>query len=139
MVWRLVGAAGLALGCAQAPVALPPDEAVVSGTLVSSDGSDIPPGSRVEVTLADVSRMDAPAVVIARQTLTEVQPQPLRFALPYQAAEIQAKHSYVVSARVTDAAGQLRYINTSVFPVLTGGAGGKVDLVVDPVRRPAGF
>ena len=50
MAWRLVAAAGLALGCAQTPVALPPAEAVVSGTLVSSDGFEIPTGSRVEVT-----------------------------------------------------------------------------------------
>jgi putative lipoprotein len=135
--WLLqVGCLGLTLGCA-ANTSPPADtRPAVTGTIASSDGFVLAPGSQVEVTLADVSRADAPAVVLAQETLPITGPYQLPFSLPYNLAEIDPNHTYVVSARVTDKAGQLRYLNLQSVPVLTRGALSHVEVVVDPVQRP---
>jgi putative lipoprotein len=108
----------------------------VKGTVASVDGFVLAPGSQVEVTLADVSRADAPAVVLAKATLPVTGPYPLPFSLPYNPAGIQPNHTYVVSARVTDQAGHLRYLNLQPCFVLTRGALSNVEVQADPVQRP---
>jgi uncharacterized lipoprotein YbaY len=61
---------------------------------------------------------------------------PLQLALAYNPEKVLAEHTYVVSARVTDAAGKLLYLNTQPFDVLTRGALTRVQVLVNPVDRP---
>jgi uncharacterized lipoprotein YbaY len=132
LAWALW--AGLLLGCATG--SSPDAKPAVTGTVSAVDGFALAPESRVEVTLADVSRADAPAVVLAKETLLTAGAYPLPFSLPYNPADIQPNHTYVVSARVTDPAGQLRYLNLRPCFVLTRGALSNVEVQVDPVQRP---
>jgi putative lipoprotein len=127
----------LTAGCAAGSVPSGQTGPAVTGTVSSSDGFVLAPGSEVELTLADVSRMDAPAVVVAKEMLPTNGPYRIPFSLPYNPADIQPSHTYVVSARVTDKAGKVRYLNLNSTPVLTRGAlSTHVDVVVDPVQQP---
>ena len=71
----------------------------------------LPPTAQVEVTLADVSLMDAPSKTIARQSFTADGRQvPFAFSLTVDQRQLDPRHSYAVSARITDASGRLMFI-----------------------------
>jgi uncharacterized lipoprotein YbaY len=124
----------LAAGCVTGRASVAPP--AVTGTLGAVDGFVLAPGSQVEVTLADVSRADAPAVVLAQESVPITGAYWLSFSLPYSPADIQPNHTYVVSARVRDKAGQLRYLNLQPCFVLTRGAPSNVQLQLDLAQRP---
>ena len=126
--------AGLWAGCATG--AASNTQPAVTGTLAAVDGFVLAPGSQVEVTLADVSLADAPAVVLAQASVPVTGAYWLPFSLPYRPADIQPNHTYVVSARVRDKAGQLRYLNLQPCFVLTRGAPSTVQLQLDLAQRP---
>jgi putative lipoprotein len=89
----------------------------------------------VEVQLADVSRADAAAVVLGEQTIeTRGKQVPFAFEIRYDAARIEANHTYAVQARI-EVDGQLRFISDQRYPVITRGAPTKVDVVVRPVGK----
>ena len=94
------------------------------------------PDAVVEVSLQDISRADAPAVVVASQTIqTGGKQVPIPFALDYDPGAIDPRMSYAVSARITEN-GQLTWISTQVYPVLTRGApSDNVEIIVDRVQR----
>jgi uncharacterized lipoprotein YbaY len=82
----------------------------------------LPPGARVTVQLQDVSRADAPAVVLAELTVDPAgRAPPYAFTLPYDPARIAPSGSYVVRAQIRDGS-RLLFTTTSSFPVLTRGA-----------------
>jgi putative lipoprotein len=85
--------------------------------------------------LQDVSRQDVAATVIASQTITTTgENVPIPFELAYDPAEIDARMSYALSVRIT-VGGQLRWINTERYAVLTNGAPiTGVEVVVQPVQ-----
>ncbi|WP_395336136.1 YbaY family lipoprotein [Novosphingobium sp. BL-8H] len=71
----------------------------------------LPPDARLSVAIADVSRMDTAAPVIAStEFATEGWQVPLAFTLDYDASKIDPRGRYAVSARITDGAGQLVWI-----------------------------
>jgi len=71
----------------------------------------LPPTAQVEVTLADVSLMDAPSKTIAQQSFTADGRQvPFAFSLTVDQRQLDPRHSYAVSARITDASGRLMFI-----------------------------
>jgi putative lipoprotein len=82
----------------------------------------LPPAAQVNVQLQDVSRADAPAIVVSEQNLTPggVGP-PYAFRLPYDPARIQATNTYVVRAQIR-AGDQLLFTSTQSYPVITRGA-----------------
>ncbi|WP_105187924.1 META domain-containing protein [Pseudoalteromonas sp. T1lg48] len=75
------------------------------------DRSLQPPGSQLTVTLSDVSKMDAPAEVIASETITLDGAPPYDLTLTYAADALQERMRYSVSAKIT-LDGELRYITT---------------------------
>ena len=77
----------------------------------------------------DASLADAPAVVIAEQTLQDPGQVPIAFDLAYDPARIDASRHYLVQARITDR-GALRFISDTATPVLTRGASDQVALVL---------
>ena len=100
----LLAAAGTALPALAAPRAL-------RGTVSYRERMALPPTAQVEVTLADVSLMDAPASVIARQSFTADGRQvPFAFSLTVDQRRLDPRHSYAVAARITDASGKLMFI-----------------------------
>jgi uncharacterized lipoprotein YbaY len=108
--------------------------ATLSGTVSYMQRIALPPNAVVEVTLQDVSRADAPATVIARQTIqANGQQVPIPFALEYDPSAINPAMRYAVSARITED-GKLTWISTTMNPVLTRGApDNDVEIIVEQV------
>jgi len=124
-------AGALLAGCA-APSSPPAAVATlqVSGSVSYRERIALPPDAEIVVQLQDVSRMDAPAVVLAEQRIrAEGRQVPFVYALPVDPARIDARMRYTVSARILRG-GQLLFINDTAHPVLTQGAGRTADLVL---------
>jgi len=108
----------LAVGMVAAPLlaacaTIPPAEQPVSvtGSITYRERMALPPTAQVEVTLADVSLMDAPSKTIAQQSFTADGRQvPFAFTLTVDQRQLDPRHSYAVSARITDASGRLMFI-----------------------------
>jgi uncharacterized lipoprotein YbaY len=94
----------------------------------------LPPTAVVKVQLVDVSRADAPAIVLAEQVLTTGGKQvPFAFEILYDPAKIESNHAYAVQARIEEA-GRLRFVNDQRYAVITRGMPTHVDMIL----RPAG-
>ncbi len=101
-------AAPLLAACATTPAEQP---VTVTGSISYRERIALPPTAQIEVTLADVSLMDAPAKTIARQAFTADGRQvPFAFSMTVDQRQLDPRHSYAVSARITDASGKLMFI-----------------------------
>jgi hypothetical protein len=89
----------------------------------------LPPEAVFEATLEDVSKADAPAEVIGQVRLERPGNPPFRFEITYDPARIIANHRYVVRARIL-VHGKLFFITDQSYPVLTGGQGNEVTLLL---------
>ena len=110
-------ARALALSLATLPLAacatLGPSEQPVSvtGQLTYRERIALPPTAQIEIQLGDVSRMDSPSRTIAQQSFTADGRQvPFAFSLTVDQRPLDPRHSYAVSARITDASGRLMFI-----------------------------
>ena len=111
-------------------------EARVTGTATYLDRDMLPPGAVLEVVLQDVSRTGAPAEVIATDTQQTLGVPPYSFALSYDPALIDDRHSYSVRARVTLGDRLLMTTDTHA-PVITHDAPMEVEVILRPVpARP---
>jgi putative lipoprotein len=110
-------ARALALSLATLPLAacatLGPSEQPVSvtGQITYRERMALPPTAQIEIQLSDVSLMDAPSRTIAQQSFTADGRQvPFAFSLTVDQRPLDPRHSYAVSARITDASGRLMFI-----------------------------
>ena len=111
--------------------------ASVSGTIAYRERVALSPAAVIKVQLVDVSRADAPAIVLGEQVFEEGGKQvPFAFEIPYDPAAIEPGHSHAVQARI-EVDGQLRFINDQRYAVITRGAPTRVDLVLKSVGGPA--
>jgi len=104
-------AMGLSLaGCASTGV--PAERTIaVTGSIAYRERIALPPTAQIEVRLDDVSLADAPANNMATQSFaSEGRQVPFAFSLTVDRADIDPRHSYAVSARITDAGGKLMFI-----------------------------
>jgi len=109
------------------------DPAKVTATVSYRERTALPPTALIKVQLVDVSRADAPAVVLGEQVLqAEGRQVPFAFVIPYDPATIEASHTYAVQARI-EVDGALRFINDQRYAVLTRGAPSHVDMVLKGV------
>jgi len=90
----------------------------ISGTLDLQNGSELPPNTVIEVSLADVSLADAPMKVITQKRINPAQALPIHFSLEYDPKLIILGHSYAVSARIQSVEGKLLWINDMRYSVL---------------------
>ena len=110
----------------------------VTATVTYLQRVALPPNAVIQVQLADVSRADAPASVIAEQSINLGQRQvPVPFTLNVDPAKIDPKHAYAVSAKIT-VGGELRFISNRSYPVLTNGKPSHVEVVVTQAAAPGG-
>ncbi len=109
----------------------------LTGTVTYRERIALEADAVIEVQLLDVSKADAPAEVIATQTIKSDGKQvPIPFELDYDTAEIDQKSSYSLQARIL-VDGQLRWISEQVYPVLTQGQPtNAVEIIVN--RVPGG-
>jgi len=135
----LIPLAAALAGCETAPredaAARPAPAGLVtlSGTAFYRERIALPPDALLTVRVSDVSRMDAPAPVIAETRVAAKGRQvPLAFSLNYDPARIDSRGRYAVSARITDGAGRLIWITDTHIDLPP--AGQTVDLLLVQVR-----
>jgi putative lipoprotein len=105
----------------------------VTGTVTYRERIALPPSAVIKVQLVDVSRADAPAIVLGEQIIQANGRQvPFAFEIAYDPSKIEASHSYAVQARIEDG-GQLRFISDQHHAVITRDAPNEVDLVLKAV------
>ena len=105
----------------------------ITGTVSYKERIALPAGATVIIQLLDISRADAPAVVIARQVIpTNGKQVPFNFVLPYDIAQISPTGTYGVRAeiRLND---QLLFTTSQSYQVITNGKPSKIDVVVTQV------
>jgi uncharacterized lipoprotein YbaY len=119
--------------CATQPTQAPAT-AQVTGVVTTLERVALDPQAVIEVQLLDTSRADASAIIVASQTIpAEGKQVPIPFELVYDPAQIDTRNTYQVSARIT-VNGELRWINTSAYPVITrGNPTSGIEVLVSPV------
>lgn len=136
--WTLL-AAVLVTGCTTANVAPAGGGAAakVTGTISYRERIALPPEALITVRLVDVSRADAPALLLGEQVFEAGGRQvPFRFEIPYDPAGIDERMSCAVQARI-EAEGRLLFVSDRHYPVITRGAPTIVDLMLKSVARSA--
>jgi len=108
----------------------------LNGTVAYLQRIALPPNAIIEVSLQDVSKMDAPAEVLDSVQIPSAGRQvPIPFTLRYDPAQIDERFTYTVSARIT-VDGVLTWISTTQNPVLTRGAPtDNVEIIVEQVAQ----
>lgn len=105
----------------------------VTGTVTYRERIALSQTAVLKVQLVDVSRADAPAVIIGEQLIHSNGKQvPFAFEIAYHSTTIAANHSYAVQAQIEDD-GQLRFINDQRYAVITRGAPVHVEMVLTSV------
>jgi putative lipoprotein len=127
----------LLAGCSPTPIVREagggPVDSRVTGSVTYRERIALPPTTVVTVRLVDVSRADAPSVLISEQVIrTEGRQVPFEFSLPYDASRIVASNTYAVQVRIEDA-GKLLFITDTMYPVITRSAPVRVDIVLKRV------
>ena len=108
--------------------------AAVSGTIVLPTQRTLPANSSVRVLLVDITRPNAPAVIIGEQTITQPRQSPFPFSITYDPNRITAQGTYIIIARVIEG-GRVTYYNTRSYAVITQGRPTtNVTVLVDPVE-----
>jgi copper homeostasis protein (lipoprotein) len=100
------------------------------------------PDAVFEAMLQDVSKADAPAVIVGSVRIDKPGQVPIRFEIPYNAARIDQSRSYSVRARIM-VGQQLLFTSDQDYPVLTHGHGNEVEMRLrmvaasKPTAKPA--
>jgi putative lipoprotein len=110
---------------------------ILNGTVTYRERIALARDAVVEVTLEEVSRADAPATIIAAQTIEAQGAQvPLAFALTYDPAQITPRDIWVVRATIKEG-DQLAWTSTQRYPVITQGApADDVEIILQRVAKP---
>lgn len=121
----------LAAIIATTPLTVMAETQTLSGTVTYRERMALPQGAEVSVSLVDVSRADAPAVLIGQTVFTPDTQVPLDWSLTYDDAQIDPRFSYALQARIK-VDGQLMFLNTTRHPILTDGQD-STDILVNRV------
>lgn len=133
-MWRLGLVLALAVAVVNAESSAGDERAVVRGQASYRERIALRPGAVFEARLEDVSRADAPAVVLGTVRLEDVNRVPIRFEIPFDPRQVDERHAYAVRARI-HGGGRLAFTSDRAYPVLTRGHGDEVELLL--VRAPA--
>lgn len=125
---RFAAAIAATLSLAACATTPPERTLAVTGNVAYRERIALPPTAQIEVKLDDVSLADAPSRTMASQSFaSEGKQVPFAFSLTVDRADIDPRHSYAVSARITDADGKLMFI-TDTRNAVTFGSGSTVDM-----------
>ena len=103
----------------------------VSGNISLREPAAINEGSKLSVQLVDVAQQD---LIIAETSENVGSQPPYPFTLPIDPAKIDRTRVYVVNVTLVD--GERRYVQALQAPVLTGGAGSTIDIVLNGEATP---
>ena len=99
-----------------------PSSPTLTGTVTYRQKIALPTDAGVNVSLQDISRADAPAIVLGQQTIeTKGAQVPISFAIPYDSSKIDSTHSYSVRATIKDATGKMLFTSNTTTPVISRG------------------
>ncbi|HMG03034.1 MAG TPA: YbaY family lipoprotein [Edaphobacter sp.] len=107
----------------------------IEGTATYRERMALPPDAVFEVTLEDVSRMDAPALTLGQSRTEQPGNPPFHFTIQYDPSQIQPNHIYAVRASVTEG-DRLLFTTDQRYQVLTQGHGSEIGMMM--LRRVAG-
>jgi putative lipoprotein len=96
----LFGVAPLLIGLVMMPVPSSAAQKTIKGEVLYRERIALPRDAVVNVQLLDVSLADAPAKVVAEQTLKRVGQVPIPFSLKFDAADIKSGRTYALQARI---------------------------------------
>ncbi|MFV0677686.1 hypothetical protein EJO68_14105 [Variovorax atrisoli] len=136
-MFSAIAGASLLSACAvpSSPAAGGTAQLRVTGTVTYRERIALDPAADIVVQLLDVSLMDAPSKVLAEQRIKANGKQvPFAYELKVDAARIDPRMRYAVSARITRGE-QLLFINDTQYPVLTQGGATSADLVLVRVAQ----
>lgn len=108
---------------------------VIRGSVTYRERMALTPGTTLEVELLDVSKADAPATVVATESVPVVRQVPIPFTLSYDPAAIQPANHYALTARLVRD-GRMIFRSTATTPVLTAGAGETAEILLVPSDEP---
>ncbi len=109
----------------------------LTGSVAYRERVALPPDALVEVTLEDVSRVDAASVVLARQTLKPEVQVPVPFRLAYDDGMVAENGRYAVRALIR-VGEEVLWRSTQSFAALTQDAPERVDVWVERMPEPGG-
>ncbi len=109
-------------------------QSAVIGSVNAVEGSKLPKGAVALVSLDDVSRADAPAVTINRIELSGMAGFPFPFAVTYNPAQIDPRMDYAILVRINDKEGDLAFINTQAYIVITRERPSVIEVMVEDIR-----
>ena len=110
--------------------------ASINGTVTYHERVNLSPGVSVVMELRDVSYADAPAPIIARQTISNPGQVPIKFKVEYSREDIDSRNRYSISARIIESDGRLAFTNDMAYEVITRGHPDRVDLLLVLVEPP---
>jgi putative lipoprotein len=114
-----------------APAANAPIGTTISGTASLREPMQLGDGARLELKLVDVT---LPDIVLGESTVNVTGQPPYAFTLTFDPARIDRARTYVVNALLFD--GDRRFVPALQSPVLTGGAGSTVEIVLNAEATP---
>jgi uncharacterized lipoprotein YbaY len=114
-----------------------PSASVVTGSVISEGAVALPADSTVNVLLYGVSQ--AGVAVVSDHSIATQGQLPATYALAYDPATIDQDILYTVHADVKDTAGNLLFVSTGLFPVITfGNPTAGVEVAVHQLTTPPG-
>lgn len=108
----------------QSAIVKNPDK--ISGSISLRAPAEINPGAKLSIQLVDVAQQD---IVIAESNQDVSSQPPYTFTLPLEPSRIDQSRVYVVNVLLVD--GERRYVQALQSPVLTGGAGSEIEVVLN--------
>lgn len=96
------------------------DTSILRGTVNYVERMALPANAVVIVQLADVSRADAPAEILAEHRIAGATGSPIPYRLSFDHAKIDLRHRYALQARILDG-DHLLFITTKHHAVFAGG------------------
>ncbi|MCE2405803.1 MAG: YbaY family lipoprotein [Dehalococcoidia bacterium] len=108
----------------------------VSGTVAYRERLALTEDATLVLELRDVSYADAPAPLIARQTISGPGQVPIEFRVGYNRGDIDPRNTYSIGARIVESDGRLAFTNDTAYEVITHGNPEVVDMLLVLVQPP---
>lgn len=108
---------------------------MLMGTVNYRERMALPPTATVLVQLVDISLADAPAQVIAEDSITGATGSPIPYRLRFDQSSIKPRRTYALQARISDD-DRLLFINTARHAVFAGGRNNTRILVQRVEQQP---
>jgi len=85
------------------------DDKTLTGKITYAGSIKLHADYQIEISLNDISRMDAPSITIASTIISNVTSFPISYVLKYKPSDIKLTNHYSISARITKPDGTLAF------------------------------